>query len=168
MCAKMRRGYLYRYAQGIGCNKIALGHHYDDAVETILMSMIYAGQMRGMRPMLESDNVPGMRLIRPLYKVRESEIIAWRDENELEFLNCACKVTQNQDIRADSKRAEMKQLAKYLEHLNPDAAKNIFRSAHSVALDHLISWKYKGEEHSFPYRRHPSLQKEPEPVACVP
>ena len=146
MCAKMRRGYLYRYAKEIGCNKIALGHHFDDAVETILMSMIYAGQMRGMRPMLKSDNVPGMQLIRPLYKVRESEIIAWRDENELAFLNCACKVTQS---GVDSKRAEMKRLARRLDELNPDASRNIFRSAHSVALDHLISWKYEGEEHSF-------------------
>ena len=146
MCAKMRRGYLYRYAQTIGCNKIALGHHFDDAVETVLMSMIYAGQMRGMRPMLKSDNVPGMELIRPLYKVREREIISWRDDYELQFLACACRVTQNSRIRADgssdSKRAEMKQLARQLEKLNPDAAKNIFRSAHSVALDHLISWKY--------------------------
>ena len=153
MCAKMRRGYLYRYAQSIGCNKIALGHHYDDAVETILMSMIYAGQMRGMRPMLGSENVPGMQLIRPLYKLRESEIIAWRDENELKFLACACKVTQNNAIRpdgsADSKRAEMKNLVRQLEKLNPDAARNIFRSAHSVALDHLISWKHMGEAHSF-------------------
>lgn len=146
MCAKMRRGYLYRYAESIGCNKIALGHHYDDAVETILMSMLYAGQMRGMRPMIESENVSGMRLIRPLYRVREREIIAWRDENEMRFLNCACKRTQQ---GVDSKRSEMKNLVRQLETLHPDAARNIFRSAHSVALDHLISWKHGGVEHSF-------------------
>lgn len=146
MCAKMRRGYLYRYAKSIGCNKIALGHHFDDAVETILMSMLYAGQMRGMRPMLESENVAGMRLIRPLYRVRECDIIAWRDENALQFLNCACKRTQQ---GVDSKRREMKELVRELETRHPDAARNIFRSAHSVALDHLISWKHRGEEHSF-------------------
>lgn len=146
MCAKMRRGYLYRHAKKIGCNKIALGHHYDDAVETILMSMIYAGQMRGMLPMLESEHVQGMRLIRPLYKVREQDIIAWRDENELRFLNCACKVTQNQ---VDSKRLEMKRLVRQLDQVHPDASRNIFRSAHSVALDHLIAWKHKGQAHSF-------------------
>jgi len=153
MCAKMRRGYLYRRAQALGCNKIALGHHYDDAVETILMSMIYAGQMRGMRPRLKSDNVPGMELIRPLYKVREAEIIAWRDENALEFLACACRTTREAHIHADgsadSKRLEMKHLVKTLTALNPDADKNIFRSAHSVALDSLMYWKHQGTQYSF-------------------
>ena len=153
MCAKMRRGYLYRHAQALGCNKIALGHHYDDAVETVLMSMIYAGQMRGMRPRLKSENVAGMELIRPLYKVREREIIAWRDGHELQFLACACRTTRNAVVRADgsadSKRLEMKHLVQQLNKLNPDADKNIFRSAHSVALDSLMYWKHQGEEHSF-------------------
>ncbi|MBQ8507052.1 MAG: tRNA 2-thiocytidine biosynthesis protein TtcA [Clostridia bacterium] len=153
MCAKMRRGYLYRRAQQLGCNKIALGHHYDDAVETILISLIYGGQIQGMLPKLRSDNVPGMQLIRPLYKVREAQIIAWRDENHLQFLNCACKVTQRGEIRADgssdSKRAEMKNLVRHLTTLNPDAAKNIFRSTHNVSLDSMIRWKHHGAEHSF-------------------
>ena len=153
MCAKMRRGYLYRRAQALGCNKIALGHHYDDAVETVLMSMLYAGQMRGMRPRLKSENVPGMELIRPLYKVHECEIIAWREHHGLQFLSCACRATRNAvvhaDGSADSKRLEMKHLVQQLRRLNPDADKNIFRSAHSVALDSLMYWKHQGNEYSF-------------------
>lgn len=146
MCARMRRGYLYRHAQALGCNKIALGHHYDDAVETLLMSLIYAGSVQGMMPSLRSDNVPGMSLIRPLYKVRESEIIAWRDDNGLAFLNCACKRSQ---AGVDSKRAEMKELVKTLDQTNPDASRNIFRAIHNVNLDSVIAWKHKGEIHSF-------------------
>ena len=101
MCAKMRRGYLYREAQRRGCNKIALGHHYDDVIETILMSMIYGAQMQSMMPKLHSDNVPGMQLIRPLYKVREEEIIRWRDDNHLEFLRCACRFTEERTLSDD-------------------------------------------------------------------
>lgn len=153
MCAKMRRGYLYRRAKELGCNKIALGHHYDDAVETLLMSMIYAGSIQGMLPRLRSDSVEGMELIRPLYKVRESEIIAWRDENRLSFLACACRTTRDAQLRADgsadSKRLEMKNLVGHLDRLNPDAAKNIFRSLHNVNLDTAIQWKHRGEVHSF-------------------
>jgi len=153
MCAKMRRGYLYRRAQALGCNKIALGHHYDDAVETMLMSLIYSGQVQGMLPMLASDNVPGMRLIRPLYKLREENICAWRDENGLSFLACACRAASRAEIHedgsSDSKRAEMKNLVKQLNRLNPDADRNIFRSIHNVSLDSMIRWKYKGREHSF-------------------
>lgn len=153
MCAKMRRGYLYRRAKELGCNKIALGHHYDDAVETLLMSMIYAGSIQGMLPRLKSDSVEGMELIRPLYKVREREIIAWRDESDLHFLACACRTTRDAQLRpdgsADSKRLEMKNLVKHLDNLNPDAAKNIFRSLHNVNLDAAIQWKHKGETHSF-------------------
>ena len=152
MCAKMRRGYLYRRAQALGCNKIALGHHYDDAVETLLMSMIYAGSIQGMLPRLNSDSVPGMQLIRPLYKVRESEIIAWRDGHELSFLACACRTEKNKIIRpdgsADSKRLEMKNLISHLNRLNPDADKNIFRSLHNVNLDAVIQWKQGGQIHS--------------------
>lgn len=152
MCAKMRRGYLYRRAKALGCNKIALGHHYDDAVETLLMSMIYAGSIQGMLPRLKSDSVPDMELIRPLYKLRESEIIAWRDENALEFLACACRTTREAVVRADgsadSKRLEMKHLLKSLNKLNPDADKNIFRSIHNVNLDAVIAWKRGGEMHS--------------------
>ncbi len=153
MCAKMRRGYLYRHARSIGCNKIALGHHYDDAVETVLMSMIYAGSIQGMLPKLKSDNVPGMTLIRPLYKVRESEIIRWRNEYELQFLACACRVTKSASVRADgssdSKRLEMKALVQRLNALCPDADKNIFRSIHNVNLDAVIGWKQSGQKHSF-------------------
>ena len=153
MCAKMRRGYLYRRARDMGCNKIALGHHYDDAVETLLMSMIYAGSIQGMLPRLKSDSVPGMELIRPLYKVHESEIIAWRDGHELSFLACACRTTRDMQLRADgsadSKRLEMKNLLAYLNHLNPDAGRNIFRSLHNVNLDAVISWKQDGKMHSY-------------------
>lgn len=153
MCAKMRRGYLYRHAQALGCNKIALGHHYDDAVETTLMSMIYAGQIQGMLPRLKSDNVSGMELIRPLYKVREAEIIRWRDENGLSFLNCACRRVATRTLNADgtsnSKRLEMKALLQRLCALNPDADRNIFRSLHNVNLDAVIGWKCDGVQHSF-------------------
>jgi len=151
MCAKMRRGYLYRRAKELGCNKIALGHHFDDTVETVLMSMIYAGQLRGMRPKLKSDNVPGMELIRPLYKVHECDIIDWRDHFGLEFLDCACRKTQKMKVsgaHSDSKRQEMKLLVQHLNSLNPDAAKNIFRSAHNVVLDSLNAWKHMGEDFS--------------------
>ena len=153
MCAKMRRGYLYRQAKAMGCNKIALGHHYDDAVETLLMSMIYAGSIQGMLPRLKSDSVEGMELIRPLYKLRESEIIAWRDENELSFLACACRTTREAKVHADgsadSKRLEMKNLVCHLNRLNPDADKNIFRSLHNINLDAAIQWKQNGKTHSF-------------------
>ena len=153
MCAKMRRGYLYREAQRRGCNKIALGHHYDDVIETILMSMIYGAQMQSMMPKLHSDNVPGMQLIRPLYKVREKEIIRWRDDNHLEFLRCACRFTEertlNDDGSSNSKRLEMKALIQHLKRLNPIADRNIFHSVHNVSLDTMIRWKYEGEEHSF-------------------
>lgn len=153
MCAKMRRGHLYRQAQRMGCNKIALGHHFDDAVETMLMSMIYAGQLRGMRPRLKSENVSGMELIRPLYKVRESAILQWRDENALAFVACACQVTRDARLRtdgsSDSKRQEMKALIARLNALNPDAAANIFRSAHNAKLGALNGWKQDGETHSF-------------------
>ena len=152
MCARMRRGYHYRRAQKLGCNKIALGHHFDDAVETLLMSMLYAGQLRGMRPRLRSESVPGMELIRPLYKVRESEIIAWQDENALSFLACSCRRAQVACIRpdgsSDSKRLEMKHLIRQLDRLHPDASRNIFRSAHNAVLDSLNGWKQGGEEHS--------------------
>ncbi len=152
MCAKMRRGYLYRRAQNLGCNKIALGHHFDDAVETLLMSMLYAGQLRGMRPRRRSDSVPGMELIRPLYKVREEQIVAWRDHFGLRFLACACKTARNLDVRADgsadSKRQEMKQLIRRLDAVNPDASRNIFRSAHNAVLDSLNGWRQGGEIHT--------------------
>ena len=149
MCAKMRRGYLYRQAQKMGCSKIALGHHFDDAAETLLMSMLFSGQIRGMRPMVQSENVDGMALIRPLYKVREDAICAWRDDNGLIFPTCACRIARRADGTADSARAEAKALIRELTARYPDADKNIFRSAHNVMLDSLIGWKQNGDAHSF-------------------
>ncbi len=146
MCAKMRRGYLYRRAAAIGCDKIALGHHFDDAIETLMMSMLYAGQLRGMRPRLASDNVPGMQLIRPLYKVREADIAAWRDAYDLRFLPCSCKFAEHPP---DSKRREVKELIRKLEAASPGIAANIFRSAHNAMLDSLNGWKLNGEAHCF-------------------
>ena len=117
------------------------------------MSMLYGSQMQSMMPKLKSDNVPGMELIRPLYKVREEEIIRWKDENNLQFLQCACKFTEGRYINADgssnSKRAEMKELIKYLKKLNPIADKNIFHSVHNVSLDTMVRWKYEGKEYNF-------------------
>lgn len=147
MCAKMRRGYLYRRAAAMNCNKIALGHHFDDVIETLLMSMLYAGQLRSMRPKLESDNVPGMQLIRPLYKVRERDILAWQNEHALRFPACVC--AEMRDAAPDAKRQEIKRLIQALNASNPSADKNIFRSAHNAMLDGLNGWKRKGEAHSF-------------------
>lgn len=153
MCAKMRRGYLYREAQRRGCNKIALGHHYDDVIETVLMSMFYGAQLQSMMPKLRSDNVPGMELIRPLYKVHEEEIIRWRDDNHLEFLQCACKFTEERYIREDgssnSKRQEIKELIRQLKQVNPIVDRNIFHSVHNVSLDTMVRWKFNGKETNF-------------------
>ena len=153
MCAMMRRGTLWREAQRRGCGKIALGHHFDDAIETLLMSMLYGGQIRGMLPMRGSDNVPGMRLIRPLYRVREEHILAWRDENGLEFLQCACRAAREAGLRedgsSDSKRLEIKELIRRLRALNPNADRNLFASMHNVSLDTMIRWKYRGNESGF-------------------
>ncbi|MEE1199528.1 MAG: ATP-binding protein [Christensenellales bacterium] len=153
MCAKMRRGYLYREAQKRGCNKIALGHHYDDVIETVLMSMLYGAQLQSMMPKLHSDNVPGMELIRPMYKVHEEDILRWRDENGLDFLQCACKFTDSRYIDengvSNSKRLEMKELLRHLKKLNPIADRNIFHSVHNVSLDTMVRWKYQGREYHF-------------------
>lgn len=146
MCARMRRGYLYRRAQSLGCNKIALGHHFDDAVETLLMSMLYSGQLRGMRPRLKSASVPGMELIRPLYKVKEQQICAWRDANALVFPNCACAAGHGAR-NFDSKRRQIKALLAELNALHPEAAANIFRSGHNAMLDSLNGWKQGGVAH---------------------
>lgn len=146
MCSKMRRGCLYRRAEALGCNKIALGHHFDDVVETLLMSMLYSGQLRGMRPMVVSENVPDMRLIRPLYKVREADIIEWRDAHALSFLPCSCSFARE---GADSKRREVKQLLRTLSGKDPHIPERIFRSAHNAMLDSLNGWKLNGTMHSF-------------------
>jgi tRNA(Ile)-lysidine synthase TilS/MesJ/rhodanese-related sulfurtransferase len=153
LCARMRRGHLYSYAKELGCNKIALGHHYDDVIETILMGMLYGAQMQTMMPKLHSTNFEGMELIRPLYLIREDDIKAWRDYNGLHFIQCACKFTDtcttcnNEENR--SKRVEIKELIKTLKKTNPFVEGNIFRSVENVNLDTLVAYKQHGVRHHF-------------------
>ena len=151
LCARMRRGCLYNYAKKIGCNKIALGHHFDDVIETTLLSIIYGGEIKGMMPKLHSDNFPGMELIRPLYLVREKDIKAWARYNKLEFLNCACRFTEKNSIEnnVNSKRIEIKKLIKSLEDENKNVPYNIFRSCDNVNLDTLREYKTNGVRHNF-------------------
>ena len=154
ICARMRRGYLYSQAKKLGCNKIALGHHYDDVIETILMGMLYGAQMQTMMPKLHSTNFEGMELIRPLYLVRESDICAWRDYNDLHFLQCACHFTDtcstcHDDGTTSSKRLETKKLIASLKKNNPYIESNIFRSVENVNLDTLIAYKKDGVRHHF-------------------
>lgn len=140
LCSKMRRGHLYSKARSMGCNKIALGHHFDDVIESTLMGMIYGGQTQTMLPKLHAQNYEGMELIRPLYLIRERDIVAWKDANGLEFLQCACSVTKREE---GSKRKEIKQLIAQLEAGNPQVPQNIFRAVHGVRLDMIISYKDK-------------------------
>ena len=152
LCARMRRGALYAKAQSMGCNKIALGHHLDDAIETLLMSMLYSSEIKTMLPKLHSTNFAGMELIRPLYKLKERDIISWANYNDLHFLRCACKFTADSaDDEMLSKRQEMKELVKTLRLKNPDADDNIFRSLHNVNLATIPGWRDSdnGEKHSF-------------------
>lgn len=153
LCARMRRGYLYSFAQSLGCNKIALGHHYDDVIETILMGMLYGGQVQTMMPKLHSTNYEEMELIRPLYLVREKDIKAWRDYNGLHFIQCACKFTDTctscNNEENLSKRIETKELIKALKKSNPRVESNIFRSVENVNIDTVIAYKQNGEKHSF-------------------
>lgn len=150
LCARMRRGYLYRYAQDMGCNKIALGHHFNDVVETTLLGMFYGGQLQAMMPKLHSKNFPGMELIRPMYCIREEDILAWKRYNNLEFIQCACRFTENTASGiGESKRQEIKGLLARLRQQDPDIEKRIFNSIHSVCLDTFPSYKLGGEEHSF-------------------
>lgn len=151
ICARMRRGHLYNMARQIGCNKIALGHHFDDVIETILMGMLYGGQVQTMMPKVKSSNFEGMELIRPMYLVREKDIESWRDYNGLEFLRCACKFTemnmQNEDL---SKRKKIKELIKVLKKENPQVEANIFKSVENVNLSTVICYKDKqGKKHNF-------------------
>ncbi len=146
LCSKMRRGHLYTKASSMGCNKIALGHHFDDVIESTLMGMIYGGQTQTMLPKLRAQNYPGMELIRPLYFIRARDIAAWRDCNKLEFLQCACSVTSREE---SSKRAEIKRLIERLEAENPQVPQNIFRAVHGVRLDRIISYKDENGLHSF-------------------
>ena len=135
LCARMRRGCLYSKAKDLGCNKIALGHHFNDVIETVLMSMMYSSEIKTMLPKLHSTNFEGMELIRPLYKVKEQDIISWSKYNGLEFLQCACKMTEkNSDLENASKRKETKQLIADILKFNPEADDNIFRSLHNVNL----------------------------------
>ena len=152
ICARMRRGYLYNKAKELGCNKIALGHHYDDVIETILMGMLYGGQVQTMMPKLHSTNFEGMELIRPMYLIREDEIKRWRDFNDLHFIQCACKFTDtctscNPDNA--SKRQEVKNMIRQLKKVNPQVESNIFRSVENVNIDTVIKYKKDGIKHSF-------------------
>lgn len=151
LCARMRRGCLYSYAQKLGCNKIALGHHFDDVIETTLLSIIYGGEIKGMMPKLHSDNFDNMELIRPLYLVREKDIKAWAKYNGLNFLNCACRFTEkNNDIHNEnSKRLEIKKLIESLEDKSKFVPYNIFRSTENVNLDMMRCYKTGGKRHDF-------------------
>ena len=154
LCARMRRGYLYKKAKELGCNKIALGHHYDDVIETILMGMLYGGQVQTMMPKLHSTNYEGMELIRPLYLVREAEIKHWRDYNKLNFIQCACRFTDtcttcSPNSNTGSKRQEIKQLIANLKKINPQIESNIFHSVENVNLDTIISYKQGDNKVSF-------------------
>ena len=150
LCARMRRGYLYEEAQKLGCNKIALGHHFDDVIETILMGMLYGAQMQSMPPKLWSTNHPGMQLIRPLYYVREQDILRWQERCSLRFLRCACRFTERTASgEQDSKRREVKRLIARLKETNPNADINIFRSAYNVHVDTLIEYDSCGVRYPF-------------------
>ena len=154
ICARMRRGYLYSHAKALGCNKIALGHHFDDVIETILMGMLYGGQVQTMMPKLHSTNFEGMELIRPLYLVREDDIKHWRDYNGLHFIQCACKFTDTcttcaPDSRSVSKRLEIKNLIAELKKVNPQVEKNIFRSVENVNVNTVIAYKDDEGVHRF-------------------
>ena len=153
LCARMRRGALYAKAQELGCNKIALGHHFDDVIETTVMAMFYGAQLQAMIPKLHSTNFPGMELIRPMYGIHEEDILAWRDFNGLTFLQCACRFTERIHASGDgigeSKRQEIKELLKRLEKDNPGIAMSIFNSLHAVNLDTFPAYKSEGVTHSF-------------------
>ena len=153
LCARMRRGYLYKEAQKLGCNKIALGHHFDDVIETILMGMLYGAQIQTMMPKLHSTNHPGMELIRPLYLVKEKDIIAWARFNDLHFIQCACRFTENCASHDDgigaSKRLEMKQLIKQFRQTSPYIDKNIFNSVQNVNLTTIIGYHDNEKEYNF-------------------
>ena len=150
MCAKMRRGYLYNKAKELGCNKIALGHHFDDVIETTLLSMFYGAEIKTMMPKLHSDNYEGLELIRPLYLVKEKSIIAWKKFNELEFLNCACKFTEKTKIdESNSKRKEMKKLIKNLKEQYDEIDYNIFKALDNINLNCVLGIKKDGNYKSF-------------------
>lgn len=149
LCARMRRGCLYSKAKELGCNKIALGHHFDDVIETVMMSILYNGQIRSMMPKLKSTNFAGMELIRPLYRVKEQDIINFSRHIGVDFLRCACKFTEKDETAGDGKRAEMKRLIKKLKETNPQADFNIFTATHNVNIDTVVGCRKNGVLHSF-------------------
>ena len=154
LCARMRRGHLYKYAQELGCNKIALGHHFDDMIETVMMSMLYSAEIKTMMPKLKSRNFEGMELIRPMYLIREADIIHWADYNNLHFIRCACRFTEKVAAAAEeedkgSKRAEVKALIRQLAAKDPVVEFNIFKSVENVNLNTVIAYKKDGVKHHF-------------------
>ena len=152
LCARMRRGYLYSKAQELGCNKISLGHHFNDVIETTLLSMFYGSEIKTMLPKLHSENFPGLELIRPLYLIREKDVLAWRDYNNLKFLNCACKFTElTSSIEKEniSKRKEIKKLIASLKEVNPNIDNNIFNSINNINLNTVLGYKKDGVKYSF-------------------
>lgn len=153
LCARMRRGHLYSKARELGCNKIALGHHFNDVIETTVLGMFFGSQLQAMPPKLHSTNFAGMELIRPLYCVHEDSVIAWRRYNDLEFIQCACRFTERAAAHGNdgssSKRQEVKLLLRELRRTNPDIEKSIFHSIHSVCLDTMVGYKSGGVEHTF-------------------
>ena len=163
LCARMRRGYLYSKAKELGCNKIALGHHFSDVIETTVMGMFYGAQIQAMLPKLRSKNFEGMSLIRPMYCIHEDDIIAWKNYNELDFIQCACRFTEKNalgDGTGNSKRLEIKNLIRELKKTNPTIEKSIFRSIHAVSLDTMVGYKKDGVEHSFLERYDANIQTE--------
>ena len=151
LCARMRRGFLYSKAKELGCNKIALGHHFDDVIETTLLSMFYGSEIKTMMPKLKSENFEGLELIRPLYLVKEESVIAWKKFNNLEFINCACGFTERnyQEVNENSKRKEIKDLIKQLKKINPNIDKSIFKSLDNVNMNCILTYTKDGKRHSF-------------------
>lgn len=149
LCARMRRGFLYSKAKSLGCNKIALGHHFNDVIETTLLSMFYGAEIKTMLPKLHSENFEGLELIRPLYLVKEKDILSWAKSNNLSFLNCACRFTERSKEENISKRKEIKELIKEMEKVNPNIEHNIFKALDNVNLNCVLSYSKNGENHSF-------------------
>ena len=149
LCARMRRGFLYSKAASLGCNKIALGHHFDDVIETTLLSIFYGSEVKTMMPKLKSDNFPGLELIRPMYLIKEESIIAWAKTNNLTFLNCACKFTENNNLEQNSKRKEIKELIKKLKEVNHNIDRNIFKSLDNINLNCILGYTKNKEKHTF-------------------
>lgn len=150
LCARMRRGYLYNRAKELGCNKIALGHHFDDVIETTLLSMLYGSEIKTMMPKLHSENFKGLELIRPMYLIKEQDIISWKNYNKLEFINCACKFTEkNHLINDNSKRKEIKELISNLRKINKNVDYNIFKSLGNINMNCILGYHQDGKKYSF-------------------